>query len=258
MLLEKVYIGNKPAIFAVEEIDETESSANSQKNCIVSMPTGLEIIYNGKLIASAAPAENQWLLFGIQTLGSSVSFSLQRLGVAPGETVLHYAVMHPHDRICIKVKEIDVETAQLFDNDDYITFIQLEIYNHLHACLHNPPPPADDLGFEYTINGTTINVPLANQQKPGFAIVQNKKNGVKISIGADVRVSTTTTKHKSWAESYLSSGDEVTIAFKPVDQETPCTSEEEYASEAAVVKEKQIADYHSLRAELTEKGVLGR
>jgi|GEM_PF-5029071 hypothetical protein len=222
------------------------------------MNLGLEIIYNGKVVAATTPQKSQYLVFGITALEDhdNISVIFERL-IPNSETpiALYYSTVHFRDMIRIKVKDIKKQIEQSSDFNDLVNFIKLQEYNYLHKKINGLIIIDRLIGFKFCINDKDVKILLKENRKIGCTIHQNEK-GIKLSIGATDKISDVLFKNKSWVESTLHKGDEISIELMLLDEETPYISENEYVLERAVNHEKLIADYDLLRTELVNEGIL--
>ncbi len=222
------------------------------------MNLGIEITYNGEIVAATTPQENQYLIFGITALEDldNTSVIFERL-ILKSEIpiVLYYSKFHFRDMIRIKVKKIKEQIEQSCDFNDLVNFIKLQEHNYLHKKINNLIMIDKPIGFKFSINDKDVKILIKKNRKIGCTIKQNNK-GIKLSIGVTDKISDELFKNKSWVESTLCEEDEVFIELMLLDEETPYITENEYLVERPVNQEKLKTDYNLLHEELIKKGIL--
>ncbi len=222
------------------------------------MNLGLEIIYNGNVVAATTPQKGHYLVFGIMALEDydNISVIFERL-IPNSETpiALYYSTVHFRDIIRIKVKDIQKQIEQSSDFNDLVNFIKLQEYNYLHKKINGLIKIDRSMGFKFCINDKDVKILFKENRRIGCTIHQNEK-GIKLSVGATDKISEMLFNNKSWIESALQQGDEVSIELMPLDEETKYISETEYVMERPANQEKLVADYNLLHNELVNKGVL--
>lgn len=222
------------------------------------MNLGIEITYNGEIVAATTPQENQYLVFGITALEDfdNTSVIFERLILKSEKPiVLYYSKFHFRDMIGIKIKDIKDQIEQSCDFNNLVNFIKLQEYNYLHKKINRLIIIDKPIGFKFSINDKDVKILLKKNRKIGCSINQNKK-GINLSIGATDEISDKLFKNKSWVESTLCEGDEILIELMLLDEETPYITENEYMVERPANQEKLKTDYNLLHVELINKGIL--
>ena len=222
------------------------------------MNLGIEITYNGEIVAATTPQENQYLVFGITALEDldNTSVIFERLILKREEpVVLYFSKFHFRDMIGIKIKDIKDQIEQSCDFNHLVNFIQLQEYNYLHKKINGLIIIDKPIGFKFSINGKDVKILLKKNRKIGCSINQNK-NGINLSIGVTEKISDKLFKNKSWVESTLIEGDEILIELMLLDEETPYITENEYIAERPANQEKLKTDCNLLHVELINKGIL--
>jgi hypothetical protein len=235
------------------------------------MDTGLELIHNGRTVASAyaIPAENQLLLLSIAGWHGYVSTTFQCLHLrGKGKsyiTDMYISMLSLQDKIDINIKKTENIFKQL-PEDDYVNFIRLQHYNYLHKMLYDPVEIIYSEGLKFSINDKTIYIPFIKNRRITFVINQYKDE-ITVGLGTTDKVADTVSRSKHWitksstgdsiAKSKFCLGDTISIELIPLDKdkETPCISEEEYADERSS-HQRMINDYNFYHRELTKDGIL--